>query len=285
MEKKKIRAKVSKKAFWVNLLIIIAVAFIGIWIAYLALAIFTKHGESTKVPKVENMTYTRAIEVLHSKGFNVDIRDSLYREDIKPGFVIEQFPKANSVVKPGRKIFLYINAVHPKEVVIDDGADRSALALKEWTLRQAKSRLMELGFKNIGMMTVLGADDRVVKLTANGKPIFKMQKVPVNSKIVIEVSDGRLAALRDSLFDAERLKELYKELEATDGAGYNGQYLEIPDEPGNEGAVATKPKPRQNAGAPARNNAGNASPSNHTTTTTSESEELEFFEIPDDAGD
>ena len=39
----------------------------------------------------------------------------LYRDDIKPGHVIEQFPKAKSIVKPGRKIFLYINAVHPKE--------------------------------------------------------------------------------------------------------------------------------------------------------------------------
>lgn len=253
MEKNEIRDRLSKKAFWVNLLIIIAVAFIGIWIAYLALAIFTKHGEEVKVPGVENMTYTRAVELLHAEGFNVDIRDSLFRDDIKPGYVIEQFPKANSVVKPGRKIFLYINAVHPKEVVIDDGADRASLALKEWTFRQAKSRLIELGFKNIGLMTVLGADDRVVKLTANGKPIFKMQKVPVNARIIIEVSDGRLGSLRDSLFEAERLKELYRELEATDGAGYDGQYLESGE---NEGESSNSSSEHQ--------------------------EELEYFELPDE---
>lgn len=271
MENKTVRDRISKRAFWVNLLIIIAVAFIGIWIAYLALAIFTKHGEEVKVPKVENMTYTKAIELLHSQGFNVDIRDSLFREDIKPGYVIEQFPKANSIVKPGRKIFLYINAVHPKEVVIDDGADRASLALKEWTFRQAKSRLLEMGFKDISMMTVLGADDRVVKLTANGKPVFKMQKVPINAKIVIEVSDGRLALLRDSLYDSERLKDLYKELEATHGAGYNGQYLEESDASAGTGAYSSYGRSSTSSSS----NAGAAPAQQH--------EEVEFFELPDES--
>lgn len=209
MNLKEIGTGSRKKVILVNILIIIAIAFIGVWIAYLSSALFTKHGEETVVPKVENMSYTQAVELLHSHGFNVDIRDSLFRDDYKPGFVIEQFPKANSVVKPGRKIFLYINAVHPKEVVIDDTGDRAALALKDWSYRQVRSRLLELGFKNIGTITVLGADDRVVKLTANGKPVYQMEKIPVNARIIIEVSDGRLAAIRDSLYDAERLKEYH----------------------------------------------------------------------------
>ena len=192
----------------VNLLIIIAVAVAGIAITYMLTAIFTKHGEETVVPSVENMSYTKAVELLHSKGFNVDIRDSLYRDDIKPGFVIEQFPKAKSSVKPGRKIFLYINAVHPKEVILDDGADRTSLALKKWTYRQAKARLTELGFKNIRTVTVLGADDRVVKILAHGRPVFQMQKVAINAPIIIEISDGRLGAIRDSLYEIERMGEL-----------------------------------------------------------------------------
>lgn len=199
----------KKFAVIINLLVIIAIAITGIFIAYFSIAIFTKHGEETRVPGVENMSYTAAIEKLHDKGFNVEIRDSLFRDDIKPGYVIEQFPKSNSTVKPGRKIFLYINAVHPKEVVIDDGPNRAELALKDWSLRQVKSRLTELGFKNVRTVTVLGADDRVVKLLGGGKPIYKMERLPVNIPIIIEVSDGRLNALRDSLYDAERLNDFY----------------------------------------------------------------------------
>lgn len=205
MEKKERKRKSGRFIITVNLLIIIVVACAGVAIAYMFTAIFTKHGEQTTVPKVENMSYTKAIEILHAQGFNVDIRDSLYRDDIKPGFVIEQFPKAKAEVKPGRKIFLYINAVHPKEVIMDDGADRTSLALKKWTYRQAKARLTELGFKDIRTVTVLGADDRVVKVLANGRPVFQMQKVPITAPIIIEISDGRLGALRDSLYELERM--------------------------------------------------------------------------------
>lgn len=221
-----------KYAVLINLLIIMAVAIVGIAIAYLSMAIFTKHGEETTVPGVENMSYTQAIEKLHSKGFNVDIRDSLFRDDIKPGYVIEQFPKANSVVKPGRKIFLYINAVHPKEVIIDDGADPSALALKDWSHRQVRARLAELGFKNVRTVTVLGEDDRVVKVLANGKAVYQMQKVAVNQPIIIEVSDGRLGSIRDSLYEAERMGE-YDQMEFGDYPGGEGEEFDpskIPSE-------------------------------------------------------
>lgn len=186
-----------------NFLIIVAIAVIGIVIVYFSIAIFTKHGESGRVPGVENMSYTEAIRTLHDHGFRVDIRDSLYQDDVKPGYVIEQFPKANSIVKPGRKIFLYINAVHPKEVVIDDDNNPREDALKSYSFRQGIARLEELGFKNIRVVKVLGDNDCIVKITANGRTVKKMERIPVNSAIVVEVYDGRLGELRDSLLNSE----------------------------------------------------------------------------------
>ncbi len=186
-----------------NILVIILVAFLGIWIVFLSLQIFTKHGESDVVPGVENLSYTEAINVLHSKGFRVDIRDSLYKENVRPGFVIEQFPKSGANVKPGRKIFLYINAVHPKEVVIDDDNNPREDALKSFSFRQGMARLEELGFKNIRVVKVLGDNDCIVKITANGRVVKKTEKVPVNARIVVEVYDGRLGELRDSLQNEE----------------------------------------------------------------------------------
>ncbi len=186
-----------------NLVIIVVVAAIGLWISYISIALFTKHGQKDIVPNVENMSYTEAIKKLHAAGFKIDIRDSLYREDIKPGYVIEQFPKAKSVVKPGRKIFLYINAVNPKQVEIDGGPNHNEDALKGVSLRQGISRLEELGFKNIQIIKVLGETDRIVKVLSNGRTVKKGDKVPVNSRIIIEVYDGRLRELRDSLQNEE----------------------------------------------------------------------------------
>lgn len=183
-----------------NLIIIFLVAIAGLGIVYLSFAIFTRHGQSCVVPGVEKMSYTQAIEILHSKGFKVDIRDSLYKDDEKPGFVIEQFPKSNSIVKPGRKIFLYINAVHPKEVIIDEDNNPREDALRSTSFRQGKARLEELGFKNIRVVKILGENDCISKIFANGKVVKKMQKVPVNAAIVMEVFDGNLNSVRDSIW-------------------------------------------------------------------------------------
>lgn len=182
-----------------NVIIILLVAAAGLGIVYFSFAIFTRHGESSVVPSVEKMSYTKAIEILHHNGFRVDIRDSLYKEDEKPGYVIEQFPKANSRVKPGRRIFLYINAVHPKEVIIDDDNNPREDALKSTSFRQGMARLEELGFKNIRVVKILGENDCISKIFANGQVVKKMQKTPVNAKIVMEVFDGQLDAVRDSL--------------------------------------------------------------------------------------
>lgn len=217
-----------------NILVVILVAFLGIWIVYIALQIFTKHGESDIVPKVENMSYTQAIKVLHDHGFRVDIRDSIYKEDVKPGFVIEQFPKSGATVKPGRKIFLYINAVHPKEVVIDDDNNPREDALKSFSFRQGMARLEELGFKNIRVMRVLGDNDCIVKVTANGKVVKKTERVPVNARIVVEVYDGRLGELRDSLQNEEYLRIATEENIDDYDAGDSFNYEEIEADPSTE---------------------------------------------------
>ncbi len=217
----------AKHPVLINLGIIIAVAIIGLMIVYFSIAIFTKHGQSDIVPGVENMSYTEAINILHEKGFKVDIRDSLYKDDIKPGFVIEQYPKANSIVKPGRKIFLYINAVHPKEVVIDDDNHPMEDALKSFSFRSGIAKLEELGFKNIKVVRVLGDNDCIVKILANGKTVKKMQKVPVNAAIVVEVYDGRLTDLRDSLQAEEYIQSRIDEI-------YNGDANEYGPSSGEE---------------------------------------------------
>lgn len=189
-----------------NLIIIVAIGFIGIWIVYLSIAIFTKHGESDVVPGVENISYTEAVKILHDKGFRVEIRDSVYNDEVKPGYVIEMYPKGNSIVKPGRKIFLYINAVHPKEVVIDEDNNPREDALKSFSFRQGMARLEELGFKKVRVVRVLGDNDCIVKVLANGKTVKKTQRVPVNAEIVVEVYDGRLGEMRDSLQNIEFMR-------------------------------------------------------------------------------
>lgn len=220
---------ISRHPVLANIVIIAVIAVLGIYMVYVAIALFTKHGRSEVLPGVEGRTYTEAVSILHEHGFKVDIRDSLYREDIKPGYVIEQFPKARSTVKPGRKVFLYINAVHPREVMLDDNNNPNEYALKGESYRATMAKLEELGFKNVQVVKVLGATDRVIKVTANGKAVKKMQKIPVSSALVVEVSDGRLGAIKDSLQIEEQMKYYQENLDNGADAGAENEYVSGPE--------------------------------------------------------
>lgn len=189
-----------------NVVIIILVAILGLVIVFISLNIFTRHGEWETVPEVENISFTNAIHILHENGFRTDIRDSVFKEDIAPGYVVEQFPKPGSKVKPGRKIFLYINAVHPRELIIDADNSMPGEALKGYSFRQGMAKLEELGFRKINVVKVPGDNDRIIRLMANGKTISKMEKVPVTALITLEVYDGQLNRVTDSLLDEEYLQ-------------------------------------------------------------------------------
>lgn len=218
------RGLINRHPILANLVIIIVVAVLGLVIAYLSLGLFTKHGQTDQVPRVVNMSYTSAVEKLHDAGFKVEIKDSVYFEDVKPGVVVDQFPSAGAIVKPGRKVYLYINSVHPKEVIIDPSNDTRQPALRGLSMRQAQAQLQELGFKNIKIEYVLGDTDRVLRVTANGKTVNKMQKVPLNAKIVLVVYDGRKSALADSLSRAAGRDEMNEQYEIETDPNF------IPDE-------------------------------------------------------
>lgn len=194
--------------------IIVLIAILGLIIAYLSLTLFTKHGQKNQVPNVVGISYSQAIEKLHDSGFKIEIRDSLYLDNVKPGFVVEQYPNAMSMVKPGRKVFLYINAVFPKQMVIDPASDQpGAPALAGYSMRQSLAMLEEAGFKNVKIVYLRGDTDRVVRVLANGKLVKVMEKVSINSAITLEVYDGSRQGLTDSIQANALWEEKRQELE------------------------------------------------------------------------
>lgn len=218
-----------------NVVIIILIGIIGVVIAFLSLNIFTHHGAWDTVPDVENMSYTDAIKNLRKAGFRTDIRDSIYNEEITPGFVVEQFPRPGSHVKPGRKIFLYINAVHPRELIIDSDNSTIGPALSGFSKRQGLAKLEELGFKNVSVVTLPGESDRVIRVLANGRQVAKMQKIPINAKIILEVYDGSYRTKVDSLLDEEYLEYVMEQEEGGEGVDYDGSDYEYSVESGDDG--------------------------------------------------
>ena len=76
----------------------------------LLINIYTNHGSSEKVPNLKGTTLEEARIMLKRHNLEAEIIDSVYLKDKKQGTIIEQNPAPNSIVKPGRPIYLIINS-------------------------------------------------------------------------------------------------------------------------------------------------------------------------------
>lgn len=175
----------------INLLIMCGVGIVIIWIATIWLDSWTHHGQFLVVPEVKGLSYAEAEKKLLGSGFTVELTDSIYDTTTKPGTVVEQNPKVGTKVKDGRLIYVTINAFSPKSVTVP--------TLTDISLRQAQSTLQGLGINDI-VVRMVSSDFKglVLKATRDGVPLTAGTRIPVNSRVVLEVGDGNIA-MNDSL--------------------------------------------------------------------------------------
>jgi beta-lactam-binding protein with PASTA domain len=107
-----------RKPLWLNILVGVSLACLLFFGWLLSLNWFTKHGQSTVVPAVVGIPFSKAKSILEGKGFSVVIEDSIYSETLPPSHVIRQLPDSAETVKSGRTIFLTVTRVVPPEVAV-----------------------------------------------------------------------------------------------------------------------------------------------------------------------
>lgn len=172
---------------WMTILIhvflIIVVGFllikgVSIWLNH-----FTRQSDIVYIPNVKGMQFDEAQSFLTNAGFSVELSDSIYDTKAKRGAVVDQNPKDSTTVRPGRTVYLTINAFYPRMVSIPPLTDISA--------RQAKVTLEGIGIKNIITKEVPSIyDGLVLGVFMNGKQLTPGSRIPVTSKIVLEVGKG-----------------------------------------------------------------------------------------------
>lgn len=115
------------KYFWINALLAAALFVLtGIVILY-SLKIITKWGQSAVVPKVENLTLDKAIERVEDVGLSYEIKDTVYRKDLKEGTVMDIQPAAGLEIKQGRTVYLVVSSQRPPFVEMPSLVGRSSL--------------------------------------------------------------------------------------------------------------------------------------------------------------
>jgi beta-lactam-binding protein with PASTA domain len=130
---------------WIARNLILAAAFIIILIisASVFLRVVTRHGKTVTAPDFTNLTVAEAQELAHSSHVSVKVVDSVFVRRLSGGVVYRQLPKAGSKVKEGRSIFLTINSVVPRKVVMPN--------LYGYSVTEARSELQNRGL-NMGYL-------------------------------------------------------------------------------------------------------------------------------------
>lgn len=122
-----------------TLLRIALVLLIMVISAHLLMLVATRHGARRTVPALTGISLKEAERLAEEHDLELIVNDSLFVPIYEGGIVLDQLPEAEVTVKPGRKVYITINAFSHKMVEIPYVAGRS--------LRQAKNMLEIAGLE------------------------------------------------------------------------------------------------------------------------------------------
>lgn len=185
--------------FWINILLMLTL-LIGIPVgAFFLLDVFTHHGETVEVPNVRDMSLARAKSLLTRKGFVVVVSDSIETEEVRPGAVYEQLPKAGSEVKTGRIIYLVTRYQNEALVEIPK-------LVGEHSYRESKIILSNLGFRFTPDSIVEGMEEGLLIGVYQGrKRLYTGDKVAKVKPLTLYVGGG--------IIDSIEVDTITKEIE------------------------------------------------------------------------
>lgn len=176
--------KLLSPHLWLNLLAMaIIVVLLSMGLRY-GLDLYTHHGQMVEVPSILHKTYNDAEDMLDKLHLDIVVSDTDYVKTMPPDCVLEQSPAAGEIVKPGRLIYVKINASSTPRRPLPDVIDNSSL-------RDAQSRLTALGFQLGEPEYIPGEKEWVYGIKCQGKQLATGDRVSVEDQLVIQVGDGR----------------------------------------------------------------------------------------------
>lgn len=174
----------------INLGIMVVVIVLILWILSLWLGAYTRHEERIDVPDLSGVEAEEAAYYLDRLGLKSMVIDSVYT-DGRRGAVIEQMPVAGLPVKKGRIVYLTINAKSQRMVKMID--------VREWSSRQAQSRLREVGFVIDSVKQVASEfDDLVLSVSANGAEVIPGKEYPFHTRVVVRVGSSHIQLVAEN---------------------------------------------------------------------------------------
>jgi len=126
--------------FWGGLSGIFVLLF-GLFLVFdgIIMPSYTRHDASVRVPDVEQQPFETAKATMKEKGLDVRQEVGRYNPNVDRDVVVDQTPLPDATVKPGRRVYLTVNAGDIPMVKIPD--------LKGRSVREARNRISAIGLE------------------------------------------------------------------------------------------------------------------------------------------
>lgn len=100
---------------------------------------YTRHDVAIRVPNVEDRPFEDAKRLIEERDLQVERQVGRYNPNVDRNVVVDQTPLPNADVKPGRRVYLTVNAGEAPMVKLPD--------LTGMSVREAKNRISSLGLE------------------------------------------------------------------------------------------------------------------------------------------
>jgi len=179
------------KSFLTQAVLAIIVSALLILGAYFFLINYAKTGEAVTVPELNGLDIIEADAELQLAKLSPEVIDSVYQQDLQGGIIVDQNPRAGSMVKKKRKIYLTISRYGIPTLKLPNVLNQtSAIAISKLTRRG-----FEIG--NLKSKTD-PCDGCAIGLEFKGKSISVDDNIPVGSTIDLiigKTSDGAVSSV------------------------------------------------------------------------------------------
>ncbi|MCD8297570.1 MAG: PASTA domain-containing protein [Prevotella sp.] len=175
--------KICSKRLWLNILGMLLVVVALIVGVYIAIGIYTHHGEEIEIPDIRHMQFFDAEHILDAAGLTIQVSDTGYVRTLPADCILEQSPVPGRKVKEGRTVYVVINSSSSPMLTIPDIIDNCSY-------REARAKLTAMGFKVGPTEYIPGEKDWLYGLKHKGVLLHSGSKVSVDDVIVMQVGDG-----------------------------------------------------------------------------------------------
>jgi beta-lactam-binding protein with PASTA domain len=204
-----LRTLLQNVYFWGGIGALLLVGF-GVYLVVDAIVMptYTRHDVSIRVPRVESQPFEEAKSLMQERNLQVQRQVGRYNPNVDRGIVVDQTPLPDAKVKPGRRVYLTVNAGELPTVKLPD--------LTGMSVREAKNRLASIGLE-VGTVqedpipspyanTITKQDPAPADSLKEGEPVdlwystgLGDEEVDVPNVVGYSVADARDFLLRNEL--------------------------------------------------------------------------------------